>query len=605
MVEAVRQDCSFARMGAVRAGLESQALPSSPLPARGAPASAPPSAAGVVDEEGLGEAVATVAASRERWASTSVAERIGLLERVIADTLAAAPEWIGDVCRAQGIEPGTSAVGEEWGQLAIVVRNARLLRESLRDIGRDGRPKLPGALASGPGGRVVAPVFPAGAYDRMLFPGTRAGVWMPPGRTAGEVSGQQAWAYREPRPEPVVELVLGAGNFSSIAPRDLFYGMFVENRVAVLKCNPVNDYLARHWERSFRALVEGGFLRIVKGDAAAGAYLVGHPDVGHIHITGSDKTFEAVVFGPGPDGVARKARGERLVGVPVTVEGGNVSPVVIVPGRWSASDLGYQAAHVATMLATNAGFNCNAVRVVITAAAWPQREAFLDALEHALASLPPRQAYYPGAADRYAAFLEHHPDASRLGNGDEGTLPWTLVRGADPHDSEDPCFTTEAFCSLMAETALPGRSANEFLDRAVKFCNDTLWGTLCASLIVKQRRDAEVAAAVQRAVRDLRYGSVCVNAWPALPYALNVCSWGAYPGHSDSDIQSGRGTVANTFMLRDPEKSVVHAPFRYRPRPAWFSGHKNSEQTQRALAYLWANPSPVTLTGMFAAALRP
>ena len=580
-------------------------MPPSRLLARGASASAPPAATAVVDREGLGEAVATVAASRKRWANTSVAARIGLLDRVITDTLAAAPDWVADACRAKRIEPGTPAVGEEWHHLAIVVRNARLLRDSLRDIARDGRPKLPGALASGPGGRVIAPVFPPSVYDRMLFPATTGEIWMPPGRTAAEVWGQQAWAYREPRPDPVVELVLGAGNVSSIAPRDLFYGMFVENRVVVLKCNPVNDYLAPHWERSFRALVVGGFLRIVKGNAAAGAYLVNQPDVGHIQMTGSDKTFEAVVFGPGPDGVARKARGERLVEVPVTVEGGNVSPVVIVPGRWSSSDLRYQAAHVATMLANNAGFNCLTARVVITAAAWPQREAFLEALEHALASLPPRQAYYPGAADRHAAFLERHPDASRLGSGGEGTLPWTFVRGADSHDAEEPCFTTEAFCSLMAETSLPGRSASEFLDRAVEFCNETLWGTLCASLIVKRQRDAEMAGALDRAVRDLRYGSVCVNAWSGPAYALAVCSWGAYPGHPDSDIQSGRGTVANTFMLRDPEKSVMRAPFRYRPLPAWFSGHKNSERMLRALVHLEANPSPVALTRTFAAAVRP
>ena len=580
-------------------------LPSSPLPVRGAPASAPPGASAVVDEAGLAAAVETVAASRERWANTSVAERIGLLERVIADTLAAAADWVADACRAKGIAPGTPAVGEEWHNLAIVVGNARLLRESLRDIGRGGRPRLPGPLASGPGGRVVAPVFPPSAYDRMLFPGTRAEVWMAPGRTASEVRSQQAWAYREPRLEAVVELVLGAGNVSSIVPRDLLYGMFVENRVVVLKCNPVNDYLARHWERALRALVEGGFLRIVTGDAAAGAYLVGHRDVGHIHMTGSDKTFEAVVFGAGRDGAARKARSERLVRVPVTIEGGNVSPVIIVPGRWSASDLRYQAAHVATMLANNAGFNCNAARVLITAAAWPQRAAFLDALERALASLPARRAYYPGAADLHAAFLQRHPDARRLGDGGEGTLPWTLVRGADPEDPDDPCFTTEAFCGLMAETALPATSASEFLDRAVHFCNDTLWGTLCASLIVKHHRHAQTAAAVNRAVRDLRYGSVAINLWAASAYALNVCSWGAYPGHPDSDIQSGRGTVANTFMLRDPEKSVVRAPFRYRPRPAWFAGHTNSEPTLRALAHLEANPSPTTLIRTFRAALHP
>jgi uncharacterized protein YkwD len=83
-------------------------LPSSPLPARGAPASAPPSATAVVDEEGLGAAVAAVAANRERWAKTSVAERIGLRERVIADTLAAAPDWVADACRAKRIAPWLS-----------------------------------------------------------------------------------------------------------------------------------------------------------------------------------------------------------------------------------------------------------------------------------------------------------------------------------------------------------------------------------------------------------------------------------------------------------------------------------------------------------------
>jgi len=47
-------------------------------------------------------------------------------------------------------------------------------------------------------------------------------------------------------------------------------------------------------------------------------------------------------------------------------------------------------------------------------------------------------------------------------------------------------------------------------------------------------------------VRELRYGAVCVNAWPALPYRLSECSWGAYPGRTDTDIQSGRGTVTRS-----------------------------------------------------------
>ncbi len=108
--------------------------------ARGALAPAPPSAIATLDKDGLGEAVPTVAGSRGRWANTSVAERTELLEPVIADTLAAAPDWIADACQAKGIAPGTPAVGAEWIHLAIVLRNARLLRDSLRDIARDQPP---------------------------------------------------------------------------------------------------------------------------------------------------------------------------------------------------------------------------------------------------------------------------------------------------------------------------------------------------------------------------------------------------------------------------------------------------------------------------------
>ena len=573
---------------------------------RGAPASPPPSPTASVDQQSLDRLLEALDGGRERWARTSIPERIALLERVMADTVAAADDWVADAARAKGLAADSSAVGEEWHSgPALTARTARLLRDSLRDIERTGRPRLPGALRSGPDGRVVAPVFPASLYDRILFPNTTAENWMPPGRSADEVLAEQAWAYTEPRPEPVVELVLGAGNIASLAPRDVLYSMFVENRVALLKCNPVNDYLAPHWERSFKALIDFGVLRIVTGDAAVGAYLTRHPHVGHIHITGSDKTYDAVVFGPGDEGAQRKTRGERLVSTEVSAELGNVSPVVVVPDRWSASDIRYQAQHVATMLAHNAGFNCLTARVIVTAAAWPQREQFLDAVEAALATLPPRSAYYPGAADRHGAFMEAHPQARCIGRAGEGQLPWTLVRGVDPNATDDPVFTTEPFCSLMAETALPADSPAAFLDKAVAFCNDVLWGTLSGAVLVKRRRDPQVRAAVERAERDLRYGSVCVNAWQGLAFVTSANSWGAYPGHTDEDIQSGRGVVGNTYMLRDPEKSIVRGPFRSRPRPVWFAGHKNGLPALKALTQFEAHPSPGALARLFAAALRP
>jgi hypothetical protein len=50
--------------------------------------------------------------------------------------------------------------------------------------------------------------------------------------------------------------------------------------------------------------------------------------------------------------------------------------------------------------------------------------------------------------------------------------------------SKDICFTQESWCGVTAQTALPGADAAEYLRNAVRFCNETLWGTLNAGIIV-------------------------------------------------------------------------------------------------------------------------
>ena len=57
-----------------------------------------------------------------------------------------------------------------------------------------------------------------------------------------------------------------------------------------------------------------------------------------------------------------------------------------------------------------------------------------------------------------------------------------------------PCVTTEAFCSLFAETALEAESVPEYIDKAVAFANQYIWGSLNATIIVHPDllKDAEV-----------------------------------------------------------------------------------------------------------------
>ncbi len=380
-------------------------------------------------------------------------------------------------------------------------------------------------------------------------------------------------------------LVLGAGNVASIAPMDALTKLFSEKQTVLLKMNPVNAYLGPFIEEGFRALVERRFFRVVYGGAAEGAYLCQHAGVDEIHLTGSDRTHDAIVFGPGEEGVRRKAERRPLLAKRITSELGNVSPVIVVPGPWRAGDFAFHAANIAGQLVNNAGCNCNAVRVVIQHAGWPGREKLLAAMRVVLAGIPPRRGYYPGAAERWQAYAAAHPDADRIGTPREGELPWLLAAGLDPGNADDICFTQEAFCSVASETALAAGDPVEFLERAVAFANETLWGTLNAGIIVHPAslRDPVVAAAVEQAIADLRFGTVSVNQWAAAGYAAVTTPWGGFAGSDIYDVRSGIGEVHNTPMFSRVQKNVIRGPFRVWPVPPWFPTCRNAHVIARRL----------------------
>jgi hypothetical protein len=382
--------------------------------------------------------------------------------------------------------------------------------------------------------------------------------------------------------------------------------LFVEGKVVVMKANPVNDYLVPHWNKALGALIQTGVLAIVDGGAEVGKYLTAHPLIDEVHITGSDKTYDAVVFGTGEEGARNKAADHPALDKPVSAELGNVSPVIIVPGKWSIAELQYQAEHVATMLVNNAGFNCLAARVIVTHEGWGQRDAFLGALTQTLAQITTRRAYYPGAADRRRAFLEAHPEAEEFGSGPADALPWTFIRGVAPGQTGDICFNVESFCGQFAETSLTAANPAEFVDAATAFCNDVVWGTLSATILVSPStlKDPAVADAVERAVADLRYGSIGVNVWHALAFAIGTTTWGAYPGHPRTDIQSGSGVVGNAAMFGQPQKSVVRGPFRSRPKPPWFATASGSYEVMRKFVAFEADPSAARVPGLLLSALR-
>lgn len=542
----------------------------------------------------MDSAVETVRKGADSWLRSSIGERIALLRALGEATEREAAGWVEAACLEKGIAAGSPAEGEEWlGGPVVVMRNLLLLERTLRDIESQGLPKLPKPAFVNRFGRVVAPVFPTDAYDSALFAGFSAEIWQQPKVTLDNLKEHMASGYRK-RPEAgQVSLVLGAGNVSSIGPMDAFYKLFVENQTVVLKMNPINEYLGPHFERALAPLIDKGFLRIVYGGAAEGEYLCMHPGIDEIHITGSDKTHDAIVYGTGAEGAERKANRTPRNPKRITSELGNVSPIIVLPGKWSKSDIAFQAKNIVSSLTNNAGFNCNATRVVVTHRGWDQRQELLDAMQAALQECPPRKPYYPGAAQRHSAFVGTHPHAKQFGPRGEGHVPWTLITDLDPAKDDELCFTTEAWCGVTSEVALEAKSAAEYVAKAVSFANDTLWGSLSASIIVNPSslRDASVASAVEQGIADLRYGSVAVNHWSALSYAFVSTTWGAYPGHPMHDIRSGQGVVHNTYLFDAPEKTVVRGPFKLSPKPTWFYDNATGHEVGRKLVSFYRAPA--------------
>lgn len=516
--------------------------------------------------EALDRAAADLKANKRAWAELPIRQRISLLEAVQDTYAAVAERWVAACVEAKGLRPGTFAEGEEWIIFVMGMRALNHLKVSLEGIEKTGRPPIPGGLRTDAAGRVVARVFPAHWSDRLLYRGITADVWMAEGTTVEAVKADQAWAYHQPS-DGQIALVLAAGNLSILPLLDSLDRLFVKKQVVLLKTNPVSDYMDPILADALRPLIEAGFLRMVRGGAAEGRYLTRHEAVDSIHMTGSDKTFRRIVFGE--DGANTDGRPEDPLTKEITAELGNVTPLIIVPGPWTRDDIRHKAIQVASWMAINASFNCLSPRIIVQHAGWPLRDAFLTELENVLANTPPRKAYYPGAKQRQERFVEGHADVRQLGQAEGEQLPWTLIRNVNPDNQDDMAFRSEVFCSVLSETALNADSPIEFIERAVEFANRQLWGTLIVSLFVHPRSlaDPEIGAAIEGAIADLRYGTVCLNLRGEYGYYPLLSPWGGAPGSPLNDVQSGLGVINNPLMFKTSQKSIVRGPFRQWPDP--------------------------------------
>jgi acyl-CoA reductase-like NAD-dependent aldehyde dehydrogenase len=563
-----------------------------PTPVPAPPAPHPPTSHAEIDQ-----ALVTLNANAPAWAALPLADRIAYLRGLLAGTFAVAPALVADICAAKGFGP--LQAGEEWvASVVSMLRTMRILLHTLEGIQRNGRVPLPeSAVRVRPDGQVTVRVVPTNAYDRLLFFGVKAHLWADRAVDRGSLDAHMGGFYTKPETvRPGTSLVLGAGNVVGIGWLDAVHKLFVEGRTVLIKFSRVAEYMGPHFERAFADLIAAGFVRTAYGGRADnGDYLTRHPRVSDLHLTGSGASYDAIVWGP--DAAARKVAGSPIIDKPVTCELGNVSPVILVPGRWSSRALRLRAEDVATQITHNSGYNCNAARVVVLPEKWPQREEFMDRLRGALRSLPLRPAYYPGAEETYDRYLASHDRVETFGARSAGVLPTALLVGLDP-EGDHLIFREEPWCPLAATTLLPGDTPAQYLARAVSFCNERLTGTLDATMIVDGDTERDLGPAYDAAVAGLHYGAVAVNIWSAAAFVFGSTPWGGYPGHTPQEIGSGVGFVHNARLLDRIEKGVIHAPFPLFPKPPWFVTHRYGDRVIKRIAGLEADPHWWRLPGI-------
>jgi aldehyde dehydrogenase (NAD(P)+) len=565
-----------------------------------------------VDNGQLDQVLARLAEHSTVWARLPIKDKIQYLVEVREATLANAQRWADAETKAKQLRAGSPLIGAEawlggpYGVVAWVSASIQTL--TALDTGADLLAHV--KLRSSVDGTLVARVLPHDIYEELLFHGVTADVWMQQGVTEQNLRENMAGFYRRQDPEGELALVLGAGNVSAIVPLDILDRMINCGEVVICKMNPVNEYLGPIFEDIFAQLVRDGYLVFAYGGGDVGEYLTRHDAVQAIHITGSAHTHDLIVYGPGEEGQRRKAADDRVIDKPINSELGGVGGTIVLPGPWTEADFRYQAEHVVTQKLHNSGHNCVASQVLILPADWDGSSRLLREIRQRLDTSEPRVAYYPGTEARLSALQQAEPATEVLG-GDAKRL---LAADVDPA-VEHHGFRTEFFAPAMVTTSLPGGAA-EFLQRAVDFCNDRLYGTLSVNLIVDPKTRHKLGEDFDRSIAALRYGGIGINAWSAAAFLIPRAAWGAYPGHSYTDVQSGIGTVHNALMFDKPLKTVVSAPFRPFPRslrggentsfpkPPWFLTNKTSESTARKLTEFTAAPSAAKLPALFTSALR-
>ncbi len=536
--------------------------------------------------------ITTLRTKSKEYNSISNVQLASMLEETISNIKEVSFFW-ATICSDNKGTTKTPAEGEEWlgGPFASVLATQYYIKSLTNDD--DLAEKKYNSEENS------YKVFPNNFTERITFPFIDAKVIFNKSMSFDDINKYRGFSKRYDI-DPSITLVLGAGNFSSIPYLDVLYHLITRKSVILLKLNPVNEYLKPVFEKVFQNFIERGYIIVTTGNIDESKYMATHPGINHIHLTGSDKTFEDIVYGRELSDKERKSKSlSKINNKPITSELGNVTPIIIHPGKWSTSDIKYQARKIVTAKLNNNGFNCIAAQVVVLPDGWGQTDTLIKFVKHYMSKAKERKAYYPESIERLEK-LEKDKGYERV-NALSCVTPH-LTREIKAYSKFE---IDEVWSSTIYFKKIDYTNIEDFAKKAIVYCNDELWGNLGVSVIIKDHNRKFNKHITNLYINKLNYGTVAINEWAAIGYIIPQLPWGGFPGNRDNDIQSGQSVVHNSMLFESPLKGVVNTKFRISRiiDPPWFVTNKKARRLFRNLTYYQINNSNINFLKLIIAAL--
>ena len=434
--------------------------------------------------------------------------------------------------------------------------------------------------------------FPTKNIEKLLFPFLEGEVRFGKNLNFDQINEYRGFANRFKNNKPRITLVLGAGNVSSIPVLDALFHMIAYKSVIYLKLNPVNDYLLPIFTQVFEPFISRGYMIVTEGDMEASKYLTQHDGIHQTHLTGSNYTYENIVYGRTLNDKERSLKTlPKINKKPITSELGNVTPIIVHPGNWSRSEIKHQAKKIVTAKLNNSGFNCIAAQVIVLPKDWKHTQKLKDEIIYYLKKVGDTTSYYPGASENLNELIESN-NYEQINN-----LSCSTPFLVSDLDLEKEYANKEVWSTALYFKEIPFTSYEDFALNSIDYVNNELWGNLGVTVLIKNHKKKTNQSILDTYVEELRYGTVAINEWSALGFVIPTMPWGGYPGNKDNDIQSGQGYVHNSLLFESPQKGVVYSKFRLSPiiDPPWFVTNKKAHRIFKNLTYYQATNSKINL----------